>query len=196
MASGLIIEVKASYALNYLIYIQNAVMNRRAIPEERSLKFPYLNSEDWHLTDDNFEVVFAEVWEEMLAKVCANPQIDHNGIVETERLALMKLFRQGYDGIRGYEESGQSFHAWFGGSFGQYAIERLIDNKALNELYAQLSPHTKLSKLLIMVIYDEAILTNGLRKQQSNILVASFHQLNRAYDRIAELIKRIEKEGE
>ncbi|MBD3919223.1 hypothetical protein H8B09_10705 [Paenibacillus sp. PR3] len=190
MNSSFTIELRASYALNYLIYVQNAVLNKRETGSERNSKFPYLNCDDWHLTDDNFEHVFTEVWEDMLGKIALNPQSDHNGVGETERKVYLRLFKPDREGELGFVESWQSFNAWFGGYWGHYAIESLIDNTLINEMYTKLRPHFQSNKLSILVLYDEPTFIHKELKALQHVNVVSFHQLRHAFDQTIERIIR------
>lgn len=184
------IQLRASYALNYLVYLQNAIWNKRVTKSGRTSKFPYLNCDDWHLKDDNFEVVFADVWEEMLGKLADDAPWDHNGIAAAERNVYMKLFRQGREGELGYDESQQSFNAWYGGYWGQYAIERQVDNDLVNEMFTRLKPHFESNKLTIIVLYDEPIFIRRELKTPPLVYVVSFHQLRHSFDQTVERIIR------
>lgn len=188
MNSRFSIELRASYALNYLIYLQNAILNKRKIGSERRSKFPYLNIDDWHLAEGNFEGVFSEVFKVMSDKIALNPQIDHNGIGDTASHIYRELFKPVTEGLEGYHESWQSFNTWFGGYWGQYAIERQVDNDLITKIDAKLRPHFQTNRITILVLYDEPIWVHCELKTTSYVYVVSFHQLKHALDQTMERI--------
>ncbi|WP_217592960.1 hypothetical protein [Cohnella sp. GbtcB17] len=159
--SNFIITSFAPYSLNYLVYIQNLFLSSKG----EANKFPSTNA-NWGLLEEKlFYDVFRAVWSEMVERLSQNHLCDHNGIIETERELFQQLFNQGSEGKEGFEESKNSFYAWFSSLAGQITIERASDHMMYYEIdiYNKLSSKINISNttnhdLLISLIYDDCSL--------------------------------------
>lgn len=180
------INISASYALNYLIYVQNTVSNFKKNSDsafEQRYKFPLLNCDRWHLLNEDFELAVNDVWIRVLRYISSNPESDHNGIFEIEQNIFMELFQKDSNGEIGFRESWRSFTTWFDGYLGQYALERLIENNIVNDIYAKIEPHINSDKLMIILLYDEPLyIDDTYLTNQPNVLMLSIHQLTYLYN--------------
>ncbi|MDI4643804.1 hypothetical protein [Cohnella hashimotonis] len=151
----------APYSLNYLVYIQNSFLSSKGEPN----KFPS-TKRNWGLLEEQYFCdVFKDVWSEMVGRLSQNHLSDHNRIIETERELFQRLFNQEGQGRKGFEESKNSFYAWFSSFAGQITIERASDHMMYYDIdiYNKLSREMNFSRisnpeLLISLIYDDCSL--------------------------------------
>ncbi|EIT85521.1 group-specific protein [Fictibacillus macauensis ZFHKF-1] len=163
------IGVNAPFSLNYLIYMQNIVLNSRS--EDENPLFPYLDRSKWGILDDGFEQIFQEVWEVVVHHNFCNDQYDHYGILDSDKALFQRLFEDNEKGVFGYSESVTSFLAWWNGIYGRIAIEGIFDADGMNTVYKELSKSIKVDKRLkIDLIYDREIFTKQIENSWYAIL--------------------------
>ncbi|MBT2695675.1 group-specific protein [Bacillus sp. ISL-55] len=157
--SGFEMEVTAPYSLNYLMTIQNLYLNSKNKESERPL-FPYVDSSNWGILEEDFEETFAAVWQEAVDQNSQNHMYDHNGALEFDKAIYQKLFKKNESGSFGYSESVKFFLAWWNGLYGKMAIEGMFDLDRMEEVYKELSASIKIDKRLrIHLVYDKTVLT-------------------------------------
>ncbi|NBD24626.1 hypothetical protein [Paenibacillus glycinis] len=154
------IKSSAPYALNYMIYLQNAGIGTR----ENERKFPSLDSSRWGLIEgQSFRDAYQDVWAETTRRIALHFFTVSNGLLEAEQELMLRLFKADRQGAEGFAESNRSFHAWFTSFAGLITIERAADSILYDEMkiYEKLSARIKLQEkqeLLISLIYDECTL--------------------------------------
>jgi hypothetical protein len=157
--SGFELEVNAPCSLNYLITIQNIYLNSKNKDEESPL-FPYVDSSNWGILEEEFEETFSEVWQEAVDKNSDNPMYDHNGVFHFDKELYQKLFKNNQSGSFGYSESVKFFLAWWNGLYGKIAIEGVFDYDRMEKIYKELSASIESDRRLrIHLIYDKPVLT-------------------------------------
>ncbi|WP_078544841.1 hypothetical protein [Litchfieldia alkalitelluris] len=75
--SGFEMGVNAPYSLNYLIYVQNIFLNSRNQDSKNPL-FPYVDSSNWGILEEEYEKTYKEVWKEALNKNYDSETYDHH----------------------------------------------------------------------------------------------------------------------
>ncbi|MFJ7735078.1 group-specific protein [Lysinibacillus sp. NPDC097287] len=162
----LTIRSSAPYSLNYLVFIQNIFENSQNVDNQRPL-FPYVDSSQWGLLQGvEFKITFKELWNEAVNKNMKNSLYDHNGIFELEPEFYQRLFEDDDNGRFGYSESVKLFLSWWGGIYGQMAVERVCVDHIQN-IYWKLSESIKpiddmtLNRQLILNIVYEKPLYGG-----------------------------------
>lgn len=163
----LTIRSSAPHALNYLVFMQNIFENSRNIDNQRPL-FPYVDSSKWGLLQgEEFKMTFRDVWDEAVNENMQNCLYDHNGILELETKFYQRLFEDNDNGRFGFAESVKLFLSWWGGLYGQMAVERVCDNHIQN-IYWKLSESIKpiddmtINRQLILNIVYEKPLYGGM----------------------------------
>lgn len=162
MENALLMKTDATFSLNFLIYIQNIFLNKNQRNEE--LKFPYNATEV--LFEEDFEVRYKRLWNEISQKISEHPINDLKIFNEEKDLFYQRLFIKNDDNLKGFEVIYQSFEVWWNSFAGRFSIERSIDEKG-QKLYKELSnvliqkrikPQKELS---ISLIYDGCLLANS-----------------------------------
>lgn len=159
--NGFEMEVNAPCSLNYLITIQNIYLNSKNKDCEIPL-FPYFDSSNWGILDEEFEETFSKVWQEAVDKNSNDPMYDHNGIFHFDKELYQKLFKNNESGFIGYSESVKFFLAWWNGLYGKMAIEGVFDHDRMEKVYKELSATIESERRLrIHLIYDKPVLTSN-----------------------------------
>ncbi|WP_226674961.1 group-specific protein [Mesobacillus jeotgali] len=157
--SGFEMEVNAPHSLNYLMTIQNIYVNSKNKDNERP-SFPYVDSSNWGLLEENFEETFVEVWKEAVNKNSIDHIYDHNGVLQIDKDLYRKLFKNNQSGSFGYSESVKFFLAWWDGFHGKIAIEAVFDHDKMEKVYKELASSIKIDKRLrIHLVYDKTVLS-------------------------------------
>lgn len=157
------IRSNAPYSLNYLVFMQNIYENSQNINSQMPL-FPYVDSSKWGLLQgEEFKTVFRCVWNEAVNKNMQDSLYDHNGILELESKFYQRLFEDNNQGSFGFSESVKLFLSWWGGIYGQMAVERVCDGSIQN-IYWKLSESIKpiddmaINRQLILdIVYDKPL---------------------------------------
>lgn len=161
MENSLLIGTKATYSLNFLVYIQNIFLNQSQKKEE--LKFPYIPIKC--MFHENFEMSYRKLWDEVSQRISENDLNDTKIFDGEKDLFYQRLFVASDNNLKDYTEIYRSFKIWWGSFAGLFLVERSIDEK-LDKLYVELvnslaqkgiEPQKRLS---ISLIYDECLLVN------------------------------------
>lgn len=161
MENSLLMRIEASYALNFLIYIQNIYLNQNRNEEES--RFPYYPSKV--AFKEEFDLGYKSLWDKVSQRIS-----DHhsNGVkifYEEKDLFYQSLFVNNSDSLKEFNEIYKSFKVWWGSFAGHFAVERSSDEKS-EKLYVELAssltqrgiePQKELS---ISLVYDECLLVN------------------------------------
>lgn len=157
----LTIRSSAPCSLNYLVLMQNIFENSHNKDSERPL-FPYVDSAKWGLLQgEAFKKTFREVWNEAVHKNRQNSLYDHHGILELESNFYQRLFEDNDHGHYGFVESVKLFSSWWGGLYGQMAIERVCDDPIqtmywkLAESIEPIDDVTINRQLILNIVYDK-----------------------------------------
>lgn len=153
----------APCSLNYLVFMQNIYENSQREGNERPL-FPYVDSSKWGLLQgETFKETFREVWNEAVHKNMQNSTYDHHGIIELDSDFYQRLFEDNDNGSFGFSESLKSFSSWWGGIYGQMAVERVCDGPIQNiywKLAESITPidDQTINRLMILnIVYDKPL---------------------------------------
>ncbi|CAH0346683.1 hypothetical protein [Bacillus sp. CECT 9360] len=159
MENSLLMRTEASYALNFLVYIQNIFLNQNDRKEE--CRFPYLPSKIAFVED--FESRFKELWDDVSQRISQHRMNDIKVFNDEKDLFYRSLFVDSVDSPQGYGEIYQSFKVWWDSFAGRFSVERSIDERG-QKLYSELANSLMLKgiapqKVLnISLIYDECSL--------------------------------------
>ncbi|MFS0644391.1 hypothetical protein [Siminovitchia sp. 179-K 8D1 HS] len=162
MENSLLMKIDASFALNFLIYIQNIFLNQSR--KEGEVTFPYL---PLRITfNENFESKYNELWNEVSQRI-ADDHINGAYIFYEEKdLFYERLFPVNSIGLKDFSEIYKAFDVWWNSFAGRFAAERSIDEVA-EKLYADLAASLikrgikPEHELHISLIYDKCILADA-----------------------------------
>ncbi len=150
-----------SFALNFLIYIQNIYLNQNE--EKEKLRFPYLSTK--MAFKDDFEIQYKELWEEVAERI-GNDNINGPTPFYGEKdLFYQRLFVNDEVSLMDFHETYKTFEVWWNSFTGYFTIERSIDEKG-QQLYEDISDFLvqkgmePKSRLKISLIYDESLLAD------------------------------------
>lgn len=158
MRNSLLMKIDTSYALNFMIYIQNIYLNQNNDNEE--FKFPYYPSTISFKED--FEWKYRELWDYISQSICDH-QNDLEIYYEKKELIYQSLFLNNSESLNKFNEIVKSFDTWWDSFAGRFSIEGSIDERS-EKVYFELSnlliqkgiePQKTLS---ISLIYDECML--------------------------------------
>lgn len=155
-------KIDTSFALNFLIYIQNIFFNQNR--NEEDLKFPYLSTRMEF--KEEFELRYKELWNAVSQKISADDVNDLRIFYKEKELFYQKLFEDNADNLTNFNEVYKCFKVWWESFAGRFSVERCID-ETVHNLYLELSNSLKESgvepkkQLKISLIYDECLLANA-----------------------------------
>jgi hypothetical protein len=161
MKNLLVMRAEATYALNFLIYIQNLYLNQYS--SEEGHKFPCFPLNIAFRED--FELKFKDLWDDVSHRIFDNHSNDMKIVYEEKDLFYQSLFVNNSNSLKEYNEIYKTFKVWWDSFAGRFSIERSIDEK-IQKLYEELAntlvreriePQKELS---ISLIYDECVLVN------------------------------------
>ncbi|MGN7402492.1 hypothetical protein ACTHO0_21810 [Cytobacillus praedii] len=162
MENTLLMTIDTSFALNFLIYIQNIYLNQNR--DEQDLKFPYLSTRMPFKED--FELRYIELWNDVSQKISGdNGSRDLRIFYKEKELFYQHLFEDNRDSKTKFNEVYKSFQVWWDSFAGRFTVGRSIDETTQN-LYLDLANFLKESgvepkkPLKIILIYDECLLVN------------------------------------
>ncbi len=138
MENTLLMKIDTSFALNFLIYIQNISLNQNR--NEEDLKFPYLSTRMEFKED--FELKYIELWNAVSQKISGD---DSNGLrifYEEGELFYQKLFEDNTDSLTNFNEVYKCFQVWWDSFAGRFSVERCID-ETVHNLYLELANSLK-----------------------------------------------------
>ncbi|TKC19045.1 hypothetical protein [Robertmurraya kyonggiensis] len=157
MNNTLQMRIDPSYTLNFLIYIQNAYLNK----SNENLKFPYIPTNiEFH---KDFERNYKEIWLEVSKRISENPNNDQIIFTKEKPLFFHGLFAEDEYTLNRYNELYLSFRVWWDSFAGHFSVEKAIDEK-VHKMYTELADLLLEKKikpeksLNISLIYDECIL--------------------------------------
>ncbi|MFS0593212.1 hypothetical protein AB1L05_16640 [Cytobacillus horneckiae] len=162
MENSLLMKTDVSFALNFLIYIQNIFLNQSQTKEE--LKFPYLSTRISF--NEDFEIMYKELWSEVSESISDDNISCEIRFYEEKDLFYQRLFEINSDSLKQFREIYKTFEVWWNSFAGRFSVERSIDEMGQN-LYMDLAdslikrgikPEKALS---ISLIYDECLLANA-----------------------------------
>lgn len=159
MQNSLVMRTEATYALNFLIYIQNIYLNQSR--SEKEYKFPYFPS----ITafEEDFQVKYKDLWNEVSRRISERQSNGVKIFYAEKDLFYRTLFLNNSASLKNYSEIYKSFKVWWDSLAGGFSVERSIDVYR-QELYVELSsllsqkgiePQKELN---ISLIYDECLL--------------------------------------
>lgn len=161
MENSLLMRTEATYALNFLIYIQNIYFNQNR--SEEKLKFPYYPSK--LVFREEFDLNFKNLWDKVSQRISNHHSNGAKIFYEEKDLFYQSLFVNKSNSLKEFNNIYKSYKAWWNSFAGQFAVERSIDVKG-EMLYVELAnsltqkgiePQKELS---ISLIYDECLLDN------------------------------------
>lgn len=161
MEITLLMRTEASYSLNFLVYIQNIILNQRQSRDE--LKFPYLSTKGEFRKE--FDMHYRELWDEISKQISENPINDQKIFTEEKMLFYKGLFADNDETLNEFNEIYQSFKVWWGSFAGRFAVERSIDVYG-EKIYAELANFLMEKGIIpqkvlnISLIYDECLLVD------------------------------------
>lgn len=162
MENSLIMKTDTSFALNFLIYIQNIFLNQNL--NEEDLKFPYLSTK--MMFKEDFELKYKELWNEISQRISDDNKNDVRTFYEVKDLFYQRLFVIDADSLKNFNEIYKTFKVWWNSFAGRFSIERSIDEMG-QKLYWDLAnllvqkgikPQKELN---ISLIYDDCLLANA-----------------------------------
>lgn len=162
MENSLIMKTDSSFALNFLIYLQNIFLNQNR--SEEDLRFPNLSTR--MVFKDDFELKYKELWNEISQRISDDNKNDVRLFYEEIDLFYQSLFVIDADNLKNFNEIYKTFKVWWNSFAGRFSIERAIDEMGQN-LYWDLAnllvrkgiePQKELN---ITLIYDECLLANA-----------------------------------
>jgi hypothetical protein len=189
MENSLFMRTEASYALNFLVYIQNIFLNQKNSEEE--YRFPYIRSK--YIVKEEFELRYKELWDEIRQKVSEHPKNDMENFYEEKYLFHQRLFVDGSDSLKEYSEIHQTFKVWWDSFAGRFSVERAIDEKS-EKLYVELANFltqrgiVPQKELNISLVYDDFPLGN--LEVSSYFAVVSIKEF---FVRYKELLAKLQK---
>ena len=189
MENSLLMRTEASYALNFLVYIQNIFLNQKSSEEE--YRFPYIPSN--YLVKEEFELRYKELWDEIRQRVSEDPKNDMKIFYEEKDLFHQRLFVDGSDSLKEYSEIHQTFKVRCGSFAGRFLVERAIDEKS-QKLYVELANFltqegiVPQKELNISLVYDDFSLGN--LEVSSYFAVVSIREF---FVRYKELLVKLQK---
>lgn len=155
-------KTDSSFALNFLIYIQNIFLNQSRTKEE--LKFPYLSTRISFKED--FELIYKEMWSEVSKGISDDNISGEIRFYEEKNLFYQRLFVINSDSLKQFNEIYTTFEVWWNSFAGRFSVERSIDEMGQN-LYMDLADSLiqrgiePEKALCISLIYDECLLANA-----------------------------------
>ena len=161
MENSLQMRTEATYSLNFLVYLQNIFLNQNQSKEE--FKFPYIPIK--HIFQENFELCYKELWDEVSQRISEHPMNDIKIFNEEKDLFYQRLFKESDDNLTDYTEIYQSYKIWWDSFAGRFSVERSIDDVG-QKLYMELAKSliqkeiAPPKELNISLIYDECLLVN------------------------------------
>lgn len=189
MENSLLMRTEASYALNFLVYIQNIFLNQKS--SEEKYRFPYIPSN--YLVKEEFELRYKEFWDEIRQRVSEDPKNDMKIFYEEKDLFHQRLFVDGSDSLKEYSEIHQTFKVWWGSFVGRFSVERAIDENS-QKLYLELANFltqegiVPQKELNISLVYDDFSLGN--LEVSSYFAVVSIREF---FVRYKELLVKLQK---
>ncbi|SLL31577.1 L-rhamnose mutarotase [Bacillus dakarensis] len=162
MENSLIMKTDTSFALNFLIYIQNIFLNQNR--NEEDLRFPYLSTRIAFKED--FELKYDELWNEISQRISEDNKNDLKIFYEENNLFFQWLFVNDEDSLMNFNEIYETFKVWWNSFAGRFAIERSVDEMG-QKLYWDLANSLvqrgiePKKEVNISLIYDECLLANA-----------------------------------
>jgi L-rhamnose mutarotase len=160
--NSLLVKTDASFAMNFLIYIQNIFLNQNR--KEGEVTFPYLPSRI--IFNEHFESKYNELWNEVSQKI-ADDHINGASIFyEEKNLFYERLFPVNSTGLKDFSEIYKAFDVWWNSFAGRFAAERSVD-EAGEKLYSDLAASLiergikPEQELHISLIYDKCVLADA-----------------------------------
>lgn len=148
------IEVNAPDSLNYLIFMQNVMLN--AIRDNDKPVFPYVDSSKWGLLEEQeFYHKCKEIWEVVVKNIASNRRYDYDNVIMREKDLFKRLFQQNEEGDFGFQESVNMFNTWWDGFQGKIAIQSVVTDEWIEKIYEELAQSVcGERRLYIDVVYD------------------------------------------
>lgn len=134
MENSLIMKTETSFALNFLIYIQNIFLNQSR--NEEDLRFPYSSTKIAFKED--FELKYEELWTEISQRISDDTKNDIRTFYEEKDLFFQRLFSIDTDSFQNFNEIYKTFKVWWNSFVGRFSIERSVDEMG-QKLYWDLS---------------------------------------------------------
>lgn len=162
LENSLIMKTDTSFALNFLIYIQNIYLNQNR--NEEDLRFPYLSTKIAFI--DDFELKFKELWNEILQRITDDNKEDVRTFYEEKDLFYQRMFVIDDDSFKNFNEIYKTFKVWWNSFAGRFSIERSIDEVG-QKLYWDLANSlvqrgiVPKKEMNIILIYDECLLATA-----------------------------------
>ncbi|MEK5063676.1 hypothetical protein [Cytobacillus sp. FSL R5-0596] len=162
MENSLIMKTETSFALNFLIYIQNIFLNQSR--NEEDLRFPYSSTKIAFKED--FELKYEELWTEISQRISDDTKNDIRTFYEEKDLFFQRLFSIDTDSFQNFNEIYKTFKVWWNSFVGRFSIERSVDEMGqklywdLSNLLVQKGIVPK-KELNISLIYDDCLLANA-----------------------------------
>jgi hypothetical protein len=161
MKNTLEMETDASFALNFLIYIQNIFLNQDQ--KNENLRFPYLPTNV--LFRDDFEIKYKELWDEVSQRIANDNKKGAIPYHEDRELYYERLFVIDEASSKVFNEIYKTFNVWWNSFAGHISVERSIDEMG-QQLYTELANiliHKGIKpkrRLNISLIYDQCFLAD------------------------------------
>lgn len=162
MENSLLMRTEATYALNFLIYIQNIYSNQNC--NEENLRFPYYPSK--FVFKEEFELEFKDLWDNVSQRISDHHRNDQKIFYEEKDLFYQSLFVDNSNSLKNFNEIYKSYKVWWDSFVGHFAVERSIDEK-VEMIYVELAKSLTQKKIVpqkelsISLIYDECLLVNS-----------------------------------
>lgn len=153
MVNSLMIKTDTSFALNFLIYIQNIFLNQSR--NEEDLRFPYLSTKIAFKED--FELKYEELWTEISQKISDDTKNDLIAFYEEKDLFFQRLFSIDTDSFKNFNEIYKTLFFSIEGSVDEMGQKLYWD---LSNLLVQKAKEPK-KVLNISLIYDDCLLANA-----------------------------------
>ncbi|WP_244440983.1 hypothetical protein [Neobacillus jeddahensis] len=125
MENSLVMKTDTSFALNFLIYIQNIFLNQNR--NEEDLRFPYLSTRIAFKED--FKIKYEELWNEISQRISNDNKNDLIIFYEEKDLFNQKLFVIDKDSLKNFNEIYKTYKVWWESFAGRFSIERSIDER-------------------------------------------------------------------
>ncbi|WP_308639376.1 hypothetical protein [Paenibacillus silvisoli] len=157
---SLMMRSDAAYTLNYLIYIQNAYLNKRESDQDERYRFPYMPSLELAFAEE-FEASFAKVWNEAAARIAEHFLNDLKLFTTHEKFVYERLFAQSEHNLKAYNDFYLAFRAWWDSYAGRLALDHTFDAQ---KIYAALSSVVKavgsepVKPFEVSIVYDAPVL--------------------------------------
>jgi len=188
LGNSLIMKTDTTFALNFLIYIQNIFLNQNR--NEEDLRFPYLSTRIAFKED--FELKYEELWNEISQRISDDNKNDVRTFYEEKDLFYQRLFVIDADSFKYFNEIYKTFKVWWNSFAGRFSIERSIDEMG-QKLYWDLANSLvqrgiePKKELNISLIYDECLLANA--QVSSYFAVLSIRDFFVKYKELASKLK-------